>query len=77
MRATIYIDTIEQFDDIRNMADMAAVSSHPVRNMKELRENFYDKPNLVIEGRPTLVRAFMEKVQKMGFRVEVERFSVI
>ena len=77
MRATIYIDTIEQYDDIRNMADLASVSSHPVRNMKAMRENYYDKPNLVIEGRPTLVRAFMEKVQQMGFRVEVERFSVI
>lgn len=73
MRATIYIDTIEQFDDIRNMADLASVSSHPVRNMKEMRERYYDKPNLVIEGRPTLVRAFMEHVQKMGFRVEIEK----
>lgn len=77
MRATIYIDTIEQFDDIRNMADLASVSSHPVRNMKEMREKYYDKPNLVIEGRPTLVRAFIEEVQKMGFRVEIQRFSVI
>lgn len=77
MRATIYIDEIVDFDNIREMADLASVSSHPVRNMREMRERYYDKPNLVIEGRPTLIRAFMEKVQQMGFRVEVERFSVI
>lgn len=72
MRATIYIDTIEQFDDIRNMADMASISSHPVRNMKAMREEYYDKPNLVIEGRPTLLNPFIEKVRQMGFRVVIE-----
>ena len=73
MRATIYIDTIEQFDDIRNMADLASVSSHPVRNMKAMREMYYDKPNLVIEGRPTLLNPFIWKISQMGFRVEVEK----
>jgi hypothetical protein len=72
MRATIYIDTIEQFDDIRNMADLKAISSHPVRNMKEMREKYYDKPNLIIEGRPNLLRSFIEEVKKMGFRVQIE-----
>lgn len=69
MRAIIYIDTIEQFDDIRNMADLAAVPSYPVRNMKAMREEYYDKPNLVIEGRSTMLRPFVEKVRQMGFRV--------
>ena len=72
MRATIYIDTIEQFDDIRNMADLKSISSHPVRNMKEMRQNYYDKPNLVIEGRPNMLRPFIEDVKKMGFRVVIE-----
>lgn len=67
------MDTIEQYDDIRNMADHASVSSHPVHNMDEMRKALYDKPKLVIEGRPTLVRAFIWEVQQMGFRVEVER----
>lgn len=72
MRATIYIDTIEQFDDIRNMADMASISSHPVRNMRAMREQYYDKPNLVIEGRPTMLNSFIGKVRQMGFRVVIE-----
>lgn len=72
MRATIYIDTIEQFDDIRHMADLAAVPSYPVRNMKMMREEYYDKPNLKIEGRPTMLNPFIEKVRQMGFRVYIE-----
>jgi hypothetical protein len=72
MRATIYIDTIEQFDDIRNMADLAAVPNYPVRNMKMMREEYYDKPNLKIEGRPTMLNPFIEKVRQMGFRVVIE-----
>ena len=72
MRATIYIDTIEQFDDIRNMADLAAVPNYPVRNMKMMREECYDKPNLKIEGRPTMLNPFIEKVRQMGFRVVIE-----
>lgn len=69
MRAIIYIDTIEQYDDIRFMADQAAVPSYPVRNMRMMRERYYDKPNLIIEGRPTRLNAFIEKVREMGFRV--------
>lgn len=72
MRATIYTDTIEQYDDIRNMADLASISSHPVHNMKEMRENTYDKPKLVIEGRPTMLNPFIEKVRQMGFIVVIE-----
>ena len=72
MRATIYIDTIEQFDDIRFMADQAAVPSYPVRNMRMMREEYYDKPNLKIEGRPTILMPFIEKVRQMGFRVYIE-----
>lgn len=72
MRATIYIDTIEQFDDIRNMADLAAVPNYPVRNMKMMREEYYDKPNLKIEGRPTMLNPFIEKVRQMGFMVVIE-----
>jgi len=72
MRATIYIDTIEQFDDIRNMADLAAVPNYPVRNMKMMREEYYDKPNLKIEGRPTMLNPFIDKVRQMGFRVVIE-----
>lgn len=72
MRATIYIDTIEQFDDIRFMADQAAVPSYPVRNMRMMREEYYDKPNLKIEGRPTILMPFIQQVRQMGFRVYVE-----
>ena len=72
MRAIIYIDTIEQYDDIRFMADQAAVPSCPVRNMKMMREEYYDKPNLKIEGRPTMLNPFIEKVRQMGFRVVIE-----
>ena len=72
MRAIIYIDTIEQFDDVRFMADQAAVPSYPVRNMKMMREEYYDKPNLIIEGRPTMLNPFIEKVRQMGFRVVIE-----
>lgn len=66
------METIEQYDDIRNMADLASISSHPVHNMKEMRENAYDKPKLVIEGRPTMLMRFIEKVRQMGFRVMEE-----
>lgn len=72
MRATIYIDTIEQFDDVRFMADQAAVPSYPVRNMEMMREEYYDMPNLRIEGRPTMLNPFIEKVRQMGFRVVIE-----
>lgn len=72
MRAIIYIDTIEQFDDVRLMADQAAVPSYSVRNMKMMREEYYDKPNLRIEGRPTMLNPFIEKVRQMGFRVVIE-----
>lgn len=72
MRATIYIDEIVDFDNIREMADLKSISSHPVRNMKEMRQNYYDKPNLVIEGRPNMLRPFIEDVKKMGFRVVID-----
>lgn len=72
MRAIIYIDTIEEYDDIRFMADQAAVPSYPVRNMKMMRRQYYDKPNLVIEGRPTRLNPFIENVRQMGFRVFIE-----
>lgn len=77
MRATIYFETIEQYDAIREMADMDGISSHPVHNMKEMRKFLYDKPKLIIESRPSMARPFIEKMQQMGYRVEVERFSVI
>jgi hypothetical protein len=70
MRAIIYIDTIEQYDDIRFMADQAAVPSYPVRNMRMMREQYYDKPNLIIEGRQTMLKPFIENVRQMGFRVK-------
>lgn len=72
MRAVIHIDTIEQYDDIRNLADLASISSHPVHNMHEMRKDLYDKPKLVIEGRPTMLNSFIEKVRQMGFRVVIE-----
>ena len=38
MRATIYMETIEQYDDIRNIADLESISSHSVHNMKVVNE---------------------------------------
>ena len=73
MRATIYIDTIEQYDDIRFLADQAAVPSYPSRNMRAMREQYYDKPNLNIEGRPTMLLPFIEKVRQMGFIVREDK----
>ena len=66
------METIEQYDDIRNMADIESISSHPAHNMDEMRTHLYDKPKLVIEGRPTLLNPFIEKVRQMGFRVVIE-----
>lgn len=73
MRATIYIDTIEDFYKVRQMADLASVASFPARNMEMMKEKYYDKPNLHIEGRPTMIRAFMEKVRKQGFYVREDK----
>lgn len=72
MRATIYIDTIELFDEIRHMADMAAVPNYPVHNMKEMRERLYDKPKLVIEGKAAQLAPFVFRVRQMGFTVHVD-----
>lgn len=73
MRATIYIDTIEDFYKVRQMADLASVASFPARNMEMMKEKYYDKPNLHIEGRPTMIRSFMEKVRKEGFYVREDK----
>ena len=69
MRATIYIDEIVDFDNIREMADLAAVPSYPVRKMKAMRESYYDKPNLVIEGKAVRLAPFIFRVRQMGFTV--------
>lgn len=72
MRAIIYIDTIEKFDEIREMADLAAIPSYPVRNMKAMRESYYDKPNLIIEGKTVRLAPFIFRVRQMGFTVHVD-----
>lgn len=72
MRAIIYIDEIADFDNIREMADLAAVPSYPVRNMKAMRESYYDKPNLVIEGKAARLEPFIFRVRQMGFTVHVD-----
>lgn len=66
------METIEQYDDVRNMADMESISSHPVHNMAAMRESLYDKPKLVIEGRPTMLNSFIYKIRQMGFGVVIE-----
>ena len=73
MRATIYIDKIADFDNIREMADLAAVPSYPVRNMKAMRDSYYDKPNLVIEGKTARLAPFVCRVRQMGFEVHVDQ----
>ena len=70
MRATIYIDEIADFENIREMADLAAVPSYPVRNMRAMRESYYDKPNLVIEGKAARLAPFIFRVRQMGFKVQ-------
>lgn len=72
MRAIIYIDEIADFDNIREMADLAAVPSYPVRNMKAMRESYYDKPNLIIEGKTVRLAPFIFRVRQMGFTVHVD-----
>ena len=73
MKATIYTETIEAYDDLRNMADWASISSHPVHNMEEMRKALYDKPKLNIEGRATMLNPFIYKIRQMGYYVTIEK----
>lgn len=73
MKATIYTETIEAYDDLRNMADWEGISSHPVHNMEEMRKALYDKPKLIIEGRATMLNPFIYKIRQMGYYVTIEK----
>ena len=69
MKAEIMINTIEEFNKVRHLADMAAVPNYPRHNMDALKEDMYGKPNLLIEGRATMLLSFIKKVQEMGYKV--------